>query len=188
MESEKTEKKERALHVMPTGFTFEVRPVRGSSGTRYFWSVKKFGRVVAEGHEEKEPVAKRLAGIAIAEHASSKNNVDRNLLSTKLRQLLQKRPYLVVGACELILLGNANRGRLMEEAETYEQAWYEKQPAHMRVEIPSGGRTLSPSKAAEQLWNLLEGLSLIKVEDGEIVASQRLKSWVSQKFGPEVFK
>lgn len=187
----KSEVKSRGFNVAPIGVTTKVRPVQMSAGgEKWFWEIKRYGKVVAQGAADTEGAAKSALGNALVDFLEKQGgkNADRNLLRTKLKHLLEKRPYLVAGACELLIGAQASKERLMSEAYDFELAWAEKDPKKYRVPLPTHARALLPHEAAEQFYELVVWLGLVKVdeESGEM-NSTRLLKWAREKFGEEKF-
>lgn len=181
----------RKTDVVPMGFRVKVKPLKTSGGTTdYVWEVSRYGKVLAHGAEAREADADKAAGVALVAHAkvAGQKHDNRNLARMKLKRLVEYRPYLVAGACERMLAGGAGLVELVNDAEEYEQTWWEMEPVKFRRAIPSHPNALKPGAAAGQLLEVMGTLGLIRADDGVVTETRKLRAWAAKVLGDRVVK
>lgn len=176
--------KEGALNVMPIGYNVIVKPMKSSGGTRYTWEVRRFGRPVDEGVEDSAPLARKYAAAAMLKSAqgASVKHANKSALRVQLRTLLEKRPYLVAGATELILAG-ADYTRVVSEAEEYEKSWWSRAVKATRVALPTHHRALIPTEAAKRFILVMIGLGYVVRDGADLSAKPALAKWAANTLG-----
>lgn len=175
------------MMAMTVGLNKTIKKMKTSSGqARFAWEVTKYGKSIDAGVEDSEKEADKQAWIVIRTLMESKTKTaeQRKVHKLKIRQLLEKRPYLVGGICELVIAVGADKVRCMEEAESQEKAWWANDPPKYRKPLMTHHLALKPHIAAGKLIDDFVGAGLMTVDEGgKPVQTHGLRAWAKKVFG-----
>lgn len=180
------------MYDMPN-YVMKVTPVEGSRGKRFFWELRFYGKVVAQGVEDTEKEAEMKMGEALfskTKGAGEKRKA-KSAARLALQSLLERRPYCAMGVAELMLNG-FKRGEVLREAQTSEEAWWKKHPPEERKRIPSkpdgsprrGPPQMEAREAATKFMDLFVTLEMVVEEEGgKMKPAKKLSTWADNVFG-----
>lgn len=183
---ERPQQREGKVKIGGIGYTFKVWEQKGNGGATYSWYLKHFGRDKGAGVEVTQKAAEKAVWECFRE-VSSANVVSserRKLIRLKLRNLTEKRPYLVAGCIDLILNAKGDLERLLREAEETEKHWWKQDDPKMRVPLPTHHLSLKPHIAAAQLWEIIVALGFV---DENYNPTPKLRTFARKTFGERYF-
>lgn len=156
---------------------------------KVLWRVLQFKNEVAKGVAKNAKAAKEEAATALGKamlHGRERAQT-KGLAKMKLQYLGERRPYLVLGTCELVFNGRT-RKNIVKEARLSEKRWQEKDAPDSRREIPTHHRTLEPEEVASRVLNSLVVLGWATEEGGTLKpVGRQLSRWIDDFFGEGLF-
>ncbi len=172
------------------GLHMKVREVMGQGNKRqWLWLLRYFNKTVGEGVSDTEDGATKALTWATGEFVrGSKGKGDSNLARLKLRELVKKRPYLVMGVVESLLNPGIGLGDIMKDAKEAEFSWWESDKGSpFRKDLSTHHLTLAPHVAAMKLYDAFVTCGyIVEPTDEDGVRDVRgLKKWASKNLGPD---
>jgi hypothetical protein len=163
------------------GFLINVKQM----GSDWVWEIKRFKAQLGSGVAKTEKAAKDQAWTKFRE-VTEKGQTDRNsrgVWRLKLRDMVLRRPYMVAHVAGYLNAGSSTRKLILDGAAEGEAAWAENDPVETRYKWPLHKASMLPVVAAEKILNAMVGCGLVKEEDGELLATNKLRKWAGETLG-----
>lgn len=174
------------------GLGFTLKTQADNTGQRWFWELKRMGRVVGHGFARTELSSERSAMelfMKLSKKGTKRKNIRGNHRK-RLKDLCERRPYLVAHVT-LEALRKTPKADMAMEAEQMEQFFYEADPPNLRVPLPTHKLTLPAHEQAKRLWDSFLELGMLwknPNDEDDVRPTKKLKTWAINTFGNEFLK
>lgn len=142
----------------------------------WVWSLSRWGAEIGRGVATSEKDARQQIWKLF--QRAAENTADtariRGKASATLKKWVPRRPYAVAATLEVLTLAGASKKRVMEEAESGEQAWAKKDSPKMRIPLPTHHMSKTAAEIAAIVYDCCLTLGYITVDQGEVKATKKL--------------
>jgi len=179
---------EKAMANMPVGYVKQYRELSGGAPC-CVWTVKRLGRVVAEGSEPTKARAEVEANKAIISHMDKQGGSAKAKRDSMrwLREKVQQRPYLMLGMLQLMLHGVGKAG-VVAQARKLEAELWKSDKAKNKPALPTHHLALSPEDCAARAWGEMANAGMLDAGEDGPKPNHRLRKFAVDLYGEEAFK
>lgn len=165
---------------------WELKLEEWKDGT-WGWELRYYGKMLARSHAPSEKKAQKAGEDEFLRMVKVKAQTtgQRKLARLKLRQLLERRTYVIAGLIELLIMG-ADRDQVVREIAEQERVWWKNDPNPVKKPLSTHHLMLPADKVALQAIEAMKVSGLLEEKEGGENGDAGWKAQKAIRWGKEM--